>query len=184
MITESAFARVQARLDEFSCVEGCWEWPLSRTRAGYGQLAYSRDGQQYGAYAHRVAYEIANGPIAAGDHICHRCDNPACFNPAHLFAGTPKDNLSDMARKGRSNKGKSLPIGDRHWSKSRKEEIRGSANGNSKLTEADVLAILQSHERNVRLAERYGVTDALISALRKGKVWPHVTQAYLRDHPR
>jgi len=163
---------------------GCWEWPMSRTAAGYGQLSYRADGKSYIAYAHRAAFVVAGGLLPEGHHVCHICDNPGCFNPAHLFAGTPADNLADMARKGRSNAGKKQPIGDRHWSKVRRDEVRGSANGNSKLTEADVLLILKSPERNVRLAEKFGVTDALISAIRKGRVWPHVTKAYLQAHPR
>lgn len=168
-------------MDGFAGVDGCWEWPMSRTAAGYGQLTYRRDGRTYLAYAHRAAYALAGNSIE-GIEVCHRCDNPGCFNPAHLFSGSHQQNMADMALKMRSNKGKRLPIGDRHWSKSR--PLRGSSNGHSKLTEKQVLEILESPMRNIRLAEKYGVTDALISAIRKGKVWPHVTQAYLQAHPR
>lgn len=151
---------------------------MSRTKAGYGQMAYKLpSGKKSVGYAHRAAFIIAFGGIPDGMQICHKCDNPACFNPSHLFAGTAKDNLHDMAVKGRGNKGKHLPIGDRHWSKSRANELRGSANGNSKLVESQVLEILSSSEKNVRLAERFGVTDALISAIRKRKVWLSVNQA-------
>ncbi len=52
-------------------------------------------------YAHRVAYELATGPIPEGMVVCHRCDTPACINPDHLFVGTQQDNIADMHRKGR-----------------------------------------------------------------------------------
>ena len=152
----------------------CWEWPMSRTAAGYGQLGFDAGGKRSTAYAHRAAYQAHHGAIPEGAHICHRCDNPCCFNPAHLFAGSAIENMQDMAAKGRSNKGRKLPIGERHWTKSRRSELRGSANGNSKLTEADVLAIRASRETGVALASRYGVTGALISAIRKRKVWPGI----------
>lgn len=184
MYSDSAFARVKAKMEAFSDESVCWEWPMSRTAAGYGQLTYRRDGRTFLAYAHRAAYVIATGADVAGKDVCHHCDNPGCFNPAHLFSGEHRENMADMAAKGRTKKGKKYPVGEAHWSKSRRDELRGSANGNAKLSEPEVLEILKSDQRSVRLAERYGVSDALVSAIRKGKVWPHITQAYLLDHPR
>lgn len=182
MYSDSALERTRKHLAAFSDPVACWEWPLSKTAAGYGQLTFRRDGKTHLAYAHRAAFILEFGMIPDGHHVCHKCDNPACFNPAHLFSGTPKDNLSDMARKGRSNAGKRFPRGDSHWSKLRGEEVRGSANGNSKLKDSDVLAIRASKEKGARLAERYGVSQSTISGLRKGKGWPHLTgdpQAHL-----
>lgn len=72
----------------------CWSWTGPRNRSGYG--AWSRE------LAHRAAYRLTHGAVPDGLYVCHRCDNPPCVNPAHLYAGTPKDNVHDMFARGRS----------------------------------------------------------------------------------
>lgn len=84
--------------------DGCWGWSGATGRHGYGSLS-SRDKKvsKSPEKAHRVSYEKTFGPIPEGLHVLHRCDNPPCTNPEHLFLGTPKDNAVDRTEKGRNN---------------------------------------------------------------------------------
>jgi hypothetical protein len=68
---------------------------------GYVQYTLMIDGVWVKVYAHRLAWEEANGPIPAGMYVCHTCDVPACVNVEHLFLGSQSDNMKDMAAKGR-----------------------------------------------------------------------------------
>jgi hypothetical protein len=76
----------------------CWLWTGARFLSGYGMIW--KEGKQ--ALAHRVAYELAKGPIGPGLYVCHTCDVPSCVNPKHLWLGTREDNWADMRRKGRN----------------------------------------------------------------------------------
>jgi len=75
----------------------CWVWTACRTGFGYGQIRINRRA----ALAHRVSYEIAYGSIPQGLYVLHKCDNPPCVRPEHLWAGTHAQNMHDMFSKGR-----------------------------------------------------------------------------------
>ncbi len=83
-------------------LEGCWIWNGSRNWDGYGMLSFM--GKAMGS--HRASWIIHNGEIPSGKSVLHRCDNPPCVNPSHLFLGTQGDNVRDCARKGRIRGGK------------------------------------------------------------------------------
>jgi HNH endonuclease len=80
--------------------KSCWIWTGSKTTAGYGVF----DLESYGKnriYAHRWSYKQYIGELKTGHFVCHKCDNPPCINPSHLFLGTPRDNVTDCINKGR-----------------------------------------------------------------------------------
>ena len=97
LITAKIEARFWSKVDKKP--SGCWEWLGHRNEKGYGHFAIVG---QYPRAAHRVAYRLANGHFDDSLFVCHRCDNPSCVNPDHLFLGTQQDNMDDMVQKGRS----------------------------------------------------------------------------------
>jgi hypothetical protein len=154
---------------------GCWLWTGTTNRGGYGVFSFSR--AKSGVAAHRASWMIHKGEIPGGLWVLHKCDNPACVNPDHLFLGTAKDNTADMMRKGRWR----APVvinrarGDRHRSRTAPESIkRGEAHHSATITEADVQAIRLSAEAGVALARRYGLTPTSITRIRLRKSWRHV----------
>ena len=92
--------RLSMRTNRSGGADSCWEWTGNRDRSGYGTILVSKGGRR--VRAHRLAMELHTGePIPNGMVVCHRCDNPPCCNPGHLFIGTQSDNASDMWSKGR-----------------------------------------------------------------------------------
>lgn len=86
-------------LSKVSKSDGCWEWQGSRSRRGYGW--FSSAAHTYNVPAHRASYELFCSEIPPGLYVLHKCDNPPCVRPDHLFIGTQRDNIHDMIQKGR-----------------------------------------------------------------------------------
>lgn len=125
--------------------------------------------------AHRVAWELANGPIPEGLHVCHRCDNPPCCNPAHLFIGTHTDNQRDMAAKGRH----VAPHGDANGMRLHPEaRPRGERAGRAVLTDGQVIEIRNLYAAGglsaARIGEMYGVAGSTIRRIAAGLRWTHL----------
>lgn len=134
----------------------CWPWTAGTYHFGHGQFKVS--GTSY--KSSRIAYFLATD-IDPGDlNVLHSCDNPPCCNPRHLFPGTLDDNNKDRAAKGRSVVGY--------------HDYRGEKNPRAKLTASQVRAIRRSNELQIVLANRYGVTDRMISRIKSRIAWKHV----------
>ena len=135
--------------------ESCWEWQGGKTPDGYGKAGHKH--RNY--LAHRLAWELTFGPIPEGLQVLHRCDNPPCCNPAHLFLGTHADNMRDMAAKSR-------------------RDSHGEKNNRAKLTVKQVLEIRERYipdgSRNSVLAAEYGVCAATIGNVGKRETWRSV----------
>jgi len=135
----------------------CLIWNGGKSGGGYGSITI--DGQH--KMTHRVCYEEYFGEIPDGLLVCHRCDNPPCINPDHLFLGTQSDNLQDMYAKGRQN------IYDRH----------GVNNSNCKLKECDVVLIRDLIDIGTdrrALVWLFGVCATSINNIAAKKSWSHV----------
>jgi hypothetical protein len=143
----------------FAGPDECWLWTAGKNDTGYGSVKLNGKAR----HAHRLAFEAANGDgSASGLVVRHRCDTPACVNPAHLQIGTMADNTRDMYERGRQ------------------PSQTGAANSNAKLTEADVRAIRAEYVRYCRrhgthaIARKYGVGGSIISYIVNRKSWAHI----------
>jgi len=129
----------------------CWPWQGALKETGYGCVWRGRI--RY--LAHRLSYELFNGPIADGLFVCHKCDNPPCVNPDHLFLGTPADNMVDKTRKGRG----------------RNTFRPGELHPGAKLSQAQVEEILELRESGLsqrKVAKMYGIGRSSIANIWHG----------------
>lgn len=153
----------------------CWNWIGAKQNGReYGRLAYgAHDGPNfYFEAAHRFSYRHFFGAIPDGMCVCHRCDNPKCVNPEHLFLGTHAENQADKAAKGRTARG------EKHSDAVKAVTPRGSNNQSSVLRESDIPIILKmkaSGNLNREIAERFGVSKSTITAIFGGRNWTHIT---------
>jgi hypothetical protein len=147
--TERFWSKVDRRGED-----ECWPWTGASDGRGYGYLAGTR-GQQ-ATKAHRLSYELNRGPIPDGLCVCHRCDNPSCVNPSHLFLGTRRGNNADKVRKGRQ------------------PHNRGETNPNARLTGEDAARIKEMYGGGMTqqaIADQFGISQMSVSRIVRGQSW-------------
>ncbi len=134
----------------------CWKWKGQTQQDGYG--LFMSDGRGSKVRAHRFAYAELVGPIPAGLNVCHRCDNPACVNPYHLFLGTTRENMLDASAKGRV----------RH----------GAKHANAVLTDKEVLEAralwAEGNLSMARIARKYRVHPVTMQDVLNRVTWKHL----------
>jgi hypothetical protein len=157
--------------------DGCWLWTGARS-GEYGSV-YVGGGTQH---AHRAAYELTYGRVAAGVEVCHTCDTPLCVRPDHLFLGTHSENMQDMVSKGRhvaQAQREALPRGDQHYTRRKPHLVRrGEQAPTVKVTAGLVTEIRSRYQAGGitqrALAAEYGVALSTICRIVKRDSWQHV----------
>lgn len=136
--------------------ETCWNWIGVKDKDGYGTLSIRGKGLKR---AHRLSWEIHNGPIPDGMSVLHKCDNPSCVNPEHLFLGTQLDNMRDKTAKGRG------------------IYLKGEDAGRTKLTEKQVRQIrrmIEEGKTQRAIAKEFSITHGAVHLIAKRINWSHV----------
>ena len=145
--------RFWAKVDRSRGDSACWLWMAGCFEDGYGAFQ-PRHGRS--VRAHRFSWEIAFDAIPVGLFVCHKCDNPRCVNPAHLFLGDIATNNADKMAKGRF------------------KPLRGEANGYHVLTQLQVNSIRALKRQGVKqrdIARRIGASESLVSLIVNNKIW-------------
>lgn len=149
-----------SKVDIANNTRECWNWRSAKKPSGYGNVTIDKKYR----LAHRVAFELANGPIPPGFIVCHICDNPSCCNPQHLMLGTVKSNAADMLIKNRQVKAQYAS--------------RGVNNTNAKLTNEDVLRIRELYRNKslnqYELSDKFGVSQTCIGSIVRRTTWRHI----------
>lgn len=141
---------------------GCWEWMGGKSQSGYGRFKIG----DVMVHPHRLAFEMAFGPVPEGRECCHTCPTKGCVNPLHIYAGTRRDNVRDSVRAGICGL---LTSGFLY--------NKGENNFSAKLNAREVMEIrrLRSSGTPVRLlAKSFGVCETAVRKILNGKAWTHV----------
>lgn len=155
----------------------CWEWQGAKLNNGYGDLVLGSKKNKFPYFyrnrPHRFSYAHFNeSEIPDGMFVCHKCDNPKCCNPLHLFLGTPKENMHDKIKKGRQ------PTREEFSKLAKRYSPKGSKQPKAKLHESDIPSIFEMFKNKVpkrRIAQRFNVTPGAIGAVLAKKTWKHVS---------
>jgi len=135
--------------------ESCWLWTGTKDKDGYGMLSGKKpDGKRTQLRPHRISYELHIGEIPCGVFVLHKCNNPACVNPEHLYSGTHNENMKDRIDAGH------YSVGEKH--------------PNAKITESIAREILASKQPAKIMAEKFGISESQIKNIRRGEQWKHL----------
>lgn len=149
---ENVLARFMAKFSEGSENE-CWNWIGKPASNGYGRMFVRWEMWP----AHRFSFLVFNGINPGAQLVCHRCDNPLCVNPDHLFLGTVKVNAEDMVQKGRQCKGERC-----HKNKLTRDQV------------VEIRSRYASGESTLSISKQCGVSNGNIWFIVTGKTWKHL----------